>query len=36
MKTWMKSLLAGVAMAAGALAPAWAAGKTVTLSLIHI
>ena len=33
MKTWMKSLLAGVALAAGALSPAWAAGKTVIIGI---
>ena len=33
MKTWMKSLLAGVALAAGALAPDFAAGPTVTIGI---
>ena len=33
MKTWMKSLLAGVALAVGALSPAWAAGKTVIIGI---
>ena len=33
MKTWMKSLLAGLAMAAGALSPAFAAGKTVIIGI---
>ena len=33
MKTWMKSLLAGVVLAAGALTPALAAGPTVTIGI---
>ena len=33
MKTWMKSLLAGLAMAAGALSPAFAADKTVIIGI---
>ena len=33
MKTCMKSLLAGLAMAAGALSPAFAAGKTVIIGI---
>ena len=33
MKTWMKGLIAGAAMAASAIAPALAAGKTVTIGI---